>query len=318
MADIKPVYLISGEDEPRIDAWRTRARRRAEEEGGPGALEAFEGKPDGPEVVAAAVSALSFATGIRWLLADGVEAWKPADLEPLERQMADMPPDTVLVLIARGAASDRLAAAVKKAGGEAREYAAPKARDLPPWVIERAREEGLKLDHEAAGALVAAVGPRQQRLAREIERLALAAHPRATLTAEEVEDLAAGESTQRAYDLADAVVARDLPATLRLAEDLRSRDERASGLLYPIVRRLRELQHAAELLDRGTGEAEVARGLRAPPWLARRTVSQARAADRESLERALCCFADLEIELRGGGALDHDAALSVALAKAAA
>ena len=318
MADLKPVYLISGEDEPKIDAWRTRARRRAEEEGGPGALEAFEGKADGPEAVAAAISTLSFVTGTRWLVADGIEAWKPADLEPLERQMADMPPDTVLVLIARGSASDRLAAAVVKAGGEAREYAAPKARDLPPWVIERAREEGLRLDPDAAHALVAAVGPRQQRLAREIERLALAAHPGASLTAEEVEDLAAGESTKKVYDLADALVARNLGATLRLAEDLRSRDERASGLVYPIVRRLRELQRAAELLDRGTGEAEVARGLRAPPWLAKRTVSQARTADREGLERALCHFADLEVELRGGGAQDHDAALSVALARAAA
>ena len=42
MADLKPVYLISGDDDAKIDAWRARVRRRAEDEGGPGALEAFD------------------------------------------------------------------------------------------------------------------------------------------------------------------------------------------------------------------------------------------------------------------------------------
>ena len=44
MAALKPAYLISGDDDPKIDAWRTRVRNRAEEEGGPGALELFDAK----------------------------------------------------------------------------------------------------------------------------------------------------------------------------------------------------------------------------------------------------------------------------------
>ena len=38
-----------------------------------------------------------------------------------------------------------------------------------------------------------------------------------------------------------------------------------------------------------------------------------------TLERALCVFADLEVELRGGGEVrvDEDAAFSLALARAA-
>src|SRR3954464_13098198 len=170
MPGLKPAYLISGDDDPKIDAWRARVRRRAEAENGPGALETFDGASDPPDAVATALTTLTFATGDRYLLADNVEAWKAGDLDQLEREVAAIPEGTVLVLIARGKPpAQRLAKAIEKAGGELREYSAPKPWQMPKWVSERAREEGLNLDQEAAKALVATVGPRQQRLPRETE-----------------------------------------------------------------------------------------------------------------------------------------------------
>lgn len=315
MADLKPLYLISGEDDAKIDAWRLRVRNRAEREGGAGALEAFDARAQTPADVAAAVSALSFAEGTRFVLADGVEAWKAPALETLLRQIADMPPDTVLVLIARGKAPGGLVKALEKAGGEARDYPAPKPWELPKWVIERARDEGLHLDSEAAKVLVQTVGARQQRLAREIEKLSVAAHPRGQLTADEVVRLATGEASLRAYDLADALVAGDAVATLALAEELHALDERPAKLIYPIVRRLREVARATELIDSGTPEKGVGAAMKMPPWVAKRVVAQARGADREAIEQALTRFADLEFDLRQGG-LDEDTALTLTLARA--
>jgi DNA polymerase-3 subunit delta len=319
MAGLKPAYLICGDDDAKIDAWRARVRRRAEDENGPGALETFTAPADAPEAVATALTTLTFATGDRYLLADGVEGWKAGELEPLERELKAVPEGTVLVLIARGKPPARLVKAVEKAGGEHREYAAPKPWHMPKWAAERAREEGLNLDGEACKALVAIVGPRQQRLAREIERLAILAHPRTQLTADEVTRLAAGEAEQQVYDLADALVAGDVGASLGFAERLTSGEDRPSKLVYPIVRRLRDVHRAAELLDAGVPEAKVAPTMKMPPWAAKRTLAQARKADREALARALCAFADLEIELRGGGTgLDEETAFSLTLARAAA
>jgi DNA polymerase-3 subunit delta len=320
MAGLKPAYLISGDDDAKIDAWRARVRKRAEDENGPGALETFAAPNDPPEAVAAALTTLTFATGgDRYLLADGVETWKAAELDPLERELDPLPEGTVLVLVARGKAPARLVKAVEKANGEHREYTAPKPWQMPKWAAERAREEGLNLDQEAAKALVATVGPRQQRLAREIERLAILAHPRVQLSADEVQRLAAGDAPQQVYDLADTLVAGDLSASLAFAERLTSGEDRPSKLVYPIVRRLRDVHRAAELLDAGVPEAKVASAMKMPPWAAKRTLQQAKKADREGLARALCAFADLEIELRGGGVgLDEDTAFSLTLARAAA
>ena len=319
MADLKPAYLISGDDDAKIDAWRARVRERAEEERGPGGLEVFDAASSEPGEVAVALAALTFDPGTRYVLVDGAGAWKAAQLAPLEATLADMPPDTVLVAIVRGKPLKQLCAAIDKAGGEHREYAAPKPWELPKWAAERGRDLGLQVDKEAAKELVALVGQSQQRLSRELEKLALAIHPRTNVSQSDVEASAAPDTSPQAYDLADALVAGDLRATLALAEQLEAHGERPGRLVWPVVRRLREVHRAAALLDSGMPDTKVSEALRAPPWLAKKTVARAKKADRAALERAICIFADLEIDMRGGGdlQLDEDTAFSLSLARAA-
>ncbi len=76
VAELKSVYLIHGDDDAKIDEWRTRLRRRAETELGPGGLESFDARATGPDQLAAALATLTFATGTRYLLADDASAWK--------------------------------------------------------------------------------------------------------------------------------------------------------------------------------------------------------------------------------------------------
>ena len=320
MAELKPAYLICGDDDAKIDAWRARVRRRAEDERGPGGLEAFDARASEPAEIVAALSALTFDPGTRYVLVDDVGAWKAPQLEPIVSILAEMPPETVLVAIARGKALKQLCKAVEAAGGEVREYPAPKPWELPKWLVDRGRELGVQLDPEAAKELVSLVGTGQQRLSRELEKLALSVHPRTNVVTADVEVLAARDAAPQAYDLADALVAGDLKATLALAEQLESHGERPGRLVYPVVRRLREVHRAAALLDQGLPESKVGEALKAPPWLVKKTVARAKKADRAALERAICIFADLEIDMRGGGELQlyEDTAFSLALARAAA
>lgn len=314
MADLKPIYLVHGDDDAKIDEWRVRLRRRAEAELGPGGLELFDAASDAPDVVAASLATLTFATGTRYLLADRVGTWKAGPLDPLLSALQSMPPDTVLVLLVRGKPLKGLVTAVETAGGEVRDHAAPKPWEMPRWVISRAQEHGLRLDAEAAKALLGIVGSGQQRLAREIEKLAIALHPETAAGSEDVERIAAGETQPKIYDLADAVVSGDRESALALADDLAAQGERPSRLIYPITGRLREVRRASELLDAGLSDKDLARALRAPPWRAKKVIALARRADRESLARSLCRFADLELAFRGGEALDESTALTLALA----
>lgn len=135
MAEVKPAYLIAGGDGAKIGAARARLRARAEREGGPGALAVFEpgegqGAPDADATVAA-LSALSLGGGRRYVLADGVERWRAEDQAKVASALAELPPDTTLVLIARGKAPDKLADAVRACGGEALTYDPDGRRETP-------------------------------------------------------------------------------------------------------------------------------------------------------------------------------------------
>src|SRR3954466_14697735 len=81
MATFKPAYLIHGDDHGRIAERRARLRGIAESESGSGGVELFEGDASTPETVALALRAMTFAIGRRFLIVDGVERWKDADVE---------------------------------------------------------------------------------------------------------------------------------------------------------------------------------------------------------------------------------------------
>ncbi len=127
--------------------------------------------------MAAALNAMTFALGRRFIVVDGVERWREKDLDPLEAALKTPPPDTTVAFFARedgrAKAPARLHEAVKKAGGDVSAEETVKPWELPKWVIARAAELGLELEPDAARALIRHVGERQQRLLRELEKLAL-------------------------------------------------------------------------------------------------------------------------------------------------
>ena len=78
----------------------------------------------------------------------------------------------------------------------------------------------MELEPDGARALVRHVGDRQQRLLRELEKLALGAedpdpaHPAEPLDADAVERLTASSAERRAWTVADAVVAGETRAAV--------------------------------------------------------------------------------------------------------
>jgi DNA polymerase-3 subunit delta len=177
---------------------------------------------------------------------------------------------------------------------------------LPKWVVAQAAGLELTLDAEAARALVRTVGERQQRLARELEKLALEEGPGATLDADAIEQRAAGQAERRAWLLADALLARDRQRALALYLRLRSQGETVQGLTYWMARRLREAQAAVARIEAGESSASVKRSLRMPPKAADRFLADAQRSDSWQLRAAIATLADLELHTRGGAALDPD------------
>jgi DNA polymerase-3 subunit delta len=163
--------------------------------------------------------------------------------------------------------------------------------------------------------LVAQVGERQQRLLRELEKLALSLDDDAggapdpsgaaqrQVGTEDVERMSAHSMEWKAFSLADALVAGDERRATLSYLGLRQQGERLSGLNYLMAQRLREGLAIALAMRAGKSAAEVKRGLRMPARAAERFVADVAQSDPDRLRHALCAMADLELDSRGGAVL---------------
>jgi len=297
-------------------------------QGDAGSVEALSGDAATPAGVAQALAALTFAIGRRVIVVDGVERWKQAEVEKyLVPALKEMPPDTTLALFAReegrAKAPAAVHAAVKAAKGQIVEQCTVKPWELPKWAREQAARLRLTLDQAAAKALVAQVGERQQRILRELEKLALelagpmdpsstaaatgtavaaAAEP-IRVSAQLVEERAAHSAERRVFVLADALVGGDAREATLTYLRLRRQGERLGGLGYLMASRIREALAVAMRLQAGESAAEVKRTLRMPSRAAERFLADVARTDPERLRAALGVLADLEVDTRGGAEL---------------
>jgi DNA polymerase III delta subunit len=334
VAELKPSYLITGDDEGKIDAALGRLRARAEKEGGAGALESFSpqdgaGAPD-LEGLAAAIPAMSLTAARRFLVADRLDRSGAKPLEALAGAMAkEPPPDLTIVLVerpaggrerpsrARTAARKTLVAAIETGGGEVLEYAAPNERDLPGRLVSDARKRGFELDADAAKLLVERMGARTGRLANELDRLALWAGPGGAVTVTDLEAMVADTSEEVAWGLSDAIVDRDAASAVAAVERLATQGESVTGLIYQAAKRLRAAGEARARLDGGQSQKDVEGSLKMHPYAAKMLVRSVRDASLGDLRAASCALADLEWWTRGGADYPEEVAVTVAVRRAA-
>ncbi|CAN5542244.1 hypothetical protein BH20ACT17_BH20ACT17_10210 [soil metagenome] len=323
MPELKPAYLIHGDDHGRIGERRAGLRALAERESGSGGLESFEGDAATPEAVAGALAAMTFAIGRRFLIVDGVERWKEADVKThVAPALQAIGPDTTIAFFGREEGrfkvSPALAEAVERAGGNVAVERTLKTKELPKWLQREASKLGVQLDREGAQALVGQVGDRQQRLVREVEKLAIELGPGTRIGAEQVEAAAAHSAERQVWGLVDAVVAGEGEAATRAYVTLQSQGESVTRLVGLLGRRVRDVLEIALRLEAGEAPAEIKKAIKGSPWAAERRISEARRSDTERLRRALEALADLELATHGDTELSDPTEAVRAIARIAA
>lgn len=311
MADLKPAYLFHGDDHGRIAERRAGLRTLAERGGDASALEILEGEAATPDAAAAALNAMTFAMGRRVIIVDGVERWKDSEVaDTIIPALGTMPPETTIAFFAREEGRYKvpagLAKAVEAAGGDVRAHNAMKARELPRWAAAEAQRLGIELDPEAAQVLVRLVGERQQRILRELEKLAIEHGQGTRLSADDVQDAVAQASERQVWGLIDALVARDAPTATAAFLELRAQGESMPRLVPLMARRVRELLGISLRLEAGEAPQDIKKTFRGSPWAADKRIAEARKADPRALRRAIEALADLELATRGGSELAED------------
>jgi DNA polymerase-3 subunit delta len=302
---LKPVYLLTGTDEPKVAVAVRRLRARFAE----GSVELLQAEAaSGADAVAAANALGLFGGGERLVVVEGIERWKQADVEAVTEYVSGPNPGAVLALVGEPGKLPGLVDAVGAVGDVLR-YDVPKRKkrgreedDYVSWVREQFERAGTRVDQDAAERLVELVGPDAFTLHSEVEKLAAWAGGDAVGVAD-VEALAIASAEASGWALMHAWAARDTAGALRACEaELRGKPEPfwLAGRLGSQVSTTRSVQR---LVEEGVPLAEIGKrlGLRFPP---RREAGAAGAYSVDELESAVVRIAALDLAIKGGSRLD--------------
>lgn len=311
MADeLKPVYLLTGSDRPKIDRAVQRLRARFDESAFEH-LSALEAK--GADIVAACNSMGLFGGGDRLVLITEVDGrpnaegrygggLKVADVELLADYLASPAPGTVLALVAAEVKADSALGKAVKKKGDILAYDVSK-KELPRWLRDQFGARHTPADIEACRRLIELVGEDRRELANEVDRLATWAAGE-TVTEAVVDRLVLPRAEVETFALTDALGRRDVAAALEAFE---ARIEHASdvnreltslvALLANHVRRLREVQ---ELDAQGIRARDAAVQLKRHPFYVEKLYAQAAEFSPRELDSAVVELARLDHALKGG------------------
>lgn len=310
---LKPVYLITGSDRPKIE----RAVRRLRDRIGDDATELLSANDtSGDDAVAACNAPGLFGAGERLVIVSEVERWKAADAKVIAAYLAAPAPATVLALVASEMKKDAALAKACAKAGDLLAYDVVKKR-LPEWVGRQFADRNVAAHADACRLLVEIVGEDVHALATEIDKLATWSGGDPIGTAE-VEQLATGVAEIPGYELTDAWGRRDLAATLTACQTLieRSGDPVSRtvpalvGLLVGHVARVRAVQ---SLVEEGLSAREIASRLKRHPFYVEKLVAQTRNYSVDELRDAVVRLAELDHAVKGGSRLAVDLELERAI-----
>ena len=216
-----------------------------------------------------------------------------------------LPKYTALVLVVHRniPKNSRLLKAVRAMeGAEVHECTLPDKRDLPVWILDRARTAGGDFSTAAAQALAAAGVDSPRALHSEIEKLLAYVNWSRTVTAEDVRSIVPAAAHADIFRLVDSLGERNARRAMAQLHNLLNSGERdAMGVFGMVVRQYRLLLQAKEILEQGGTAADVTGQLNLPRFVAEKISTQTRSYRLGALERIYRRLLKMDIAMKSGG-----------------
>ena len=313
---LKPVYLLTGSDRPKIE----RALRRLRDRFDPDAFELLAGHETSGADAVAACNSLGLFGGDRLVVVEGVEKWKAEDARAVAAYAADPTPGAVLALVAAELRKDAAIAKTVAKVGEVLVYDVDKKK-IVDWLVQQFAAHGVQADRDLCRSLADAVVPEGQEpdlhhLANEVAKLATWANGE-PMTWDGVRDLVVPFGDVPSFALTDAWGSRDVAAVLAAAEASFEREASARDvaprLVGAVARHLARLRECRGLVAEGRSTQEIASRLKRHPYYVQKLVRQAEAFTDDELRDAAIRLAELDHALKGGSRLAGDLELERAL-----
>jgi DNA polymerase-3 subunit delta len=298
--DLKPVYLIYGDEQLLLDEAVMRLKNSVAQEADLSFnYGQFFGDKDSVAAVIQAAETLPFMSHKRLVLVKDADKFASSDITVLTKYLGDPSPFTCLVLVAGDVKkTSPLYKAVEKKG-QVFEYKLSSKNEYPNWVKKRFRSNGKFITDKAARFLIESVGYNLYRLNSEIEKISLFYTDEAGINEENISNLVCEFSEKNIFDMVDAIGKRDKNNAFLLLKCLMEKGNNPPQLIFfMIVRQFRLLLKTKSLLDRGLTDQAISKELKIPFFVAKKYREQCRNFSLEKLRIIYKLLAEVDLALK--------------------
>jgi DNA polymerase-3 subunit delta len=306
---LRPAYLLTGTDRPKIVRALTRLRGRF----GAEAVETLSAETTSGEDAVTALNALGLFGSGRLVVVHDAERWKKAEVEVIRTYLAAPAPGAVLALVTEEAPRDSSLADAIGGIGEVLRYDVPKPKDPSVWVRAEFERLHAEVSDEAARRLVEIVGDDVSTLAPEVEKIATwsAGEP---IGARDVDMLAVpGPGDTPAWALSDAWGNRDVAGVLAACEAELDHGVEPFLVAVRLAAQVGLVRTVQSLAAEGLGAREIAGRLKKHEFRVRKALGHAERYTRDELDAAVVRLAEIDAALKGASRLSAELELERAL-----
>ena len=254
----KNVYLLCGEEAYLRNQYKKRLRDALVMEGDTMNYSYYEGEAVNPRAVIDMAETLPFFADRRVPMIENSGCFKNK-CDELADYMAVIPESTCFIFVETEIDKrSRLYKEVKKYGRIV-EFGTQKEDTLIKWILGMLKKEEKNVTKETLHNFLTKTGSDMQLIKNELDKLIAYTEGRDVITTNDVEHVCVTQTTNKIFDMVNAIAEGNQKLALDLYEDLLSLKEPPMRILFLIARQFNQLYQVKLLQKEGMGSSEIAK-----------------------------------------------------------
>lgn len=293
------VYLLCGEEAYLKKQYKDKLKRAMADPDDSMNFSAYEGKGINPKEVIDLAETLPFFADRRVILIENSGFFKNS-CEELAEYIPQVPETTHFIFVEDEIDKrSKLYKAVKNAG-KIVEFTSQTEELLTRWVLTRIKKEGKNITGSVMQLFLNKVGNDMGNIDRELEKLLCYCMEKEVIEAADVEAVTTEQTTNKVFDMVNAIAEHNQRKALDLYYDLLTLKEPPMRIMYLISRQFQILLNIKDMSGKGFDNAAMAKNAGIPPFAVRRNLSQAKGFTIQQLKQAIRDGVDYEEAVKTG------------------
>lgn len=284
--NFKNAYLLCGEEAYLRNQYKKRLRDALVMEGDTMNYSYYEGKDINPRAVIDMAETLPFFAERRVLMIENSGFFKNK-CDELADYVAGIPESTCMIFVETEIDKRNRFYKEMKKHGRVVEFGIQKDEVLVKWILGMLKKEGKNITRDTLQVFLGKTGSDMQLIKNELDKLAAYTDGRDVITTEDVEQVCITQTTNKIFDMVNAIAEGNQKKALELYEDLLSLKEPPMRILFLIARQFNQLYQLKLLSKEGLPSAEIAKQAGIVPFAMKRYQAQAKSFSEEALRAAV-------------------------------